>query len=141
MNDILKWVRQNPKRNRKRLCKRFENDDEFAYKFAKQYFEYQDFLKHFITESAWAYEWAREFGDRQIMVHKITKEKHAYLWGCEFGSSSKMADVIENPDFAYYWTKDVGTYTSEMKKIVESCGNATWIQHWNDLDHDHYIAA
>lgn len=52
MNDnIREWIQKSPNTNREKLCKKFEDDNGFAYKFAEQYPEYQSFIKYFITES------------------------------------------------------------------------------------------
>lgn len=112
MNDISNikdWIQESPNANRKKLCEKFENDNEFAHDFAIEHPEYQDFVKHFIHESKWAFEWAWVIRDsRKFMKYKITEA-----------------------DDAFYWARYMGNQNF-MKQIVDKSGEQNWIDKWND---------
>lgn len=115
MTDIKDWIQKSPNTNRRKLCKRFEDDNEFVYQFSKKHPQYREFIKHFINTSQYAYRWAREFGDQDYMKHKIVEPSYAYFW----------AHNIGNQDF--------------MKPIVEKSGDAVFIGFWNSKFEDDQI--
>lgn len=115
LNAILEWIRKNPKCNRKKLCKKFENDNRFAYQFVKYHPEYKDFVKYFIVEPDDAYWWARRIGNQEFMKHKI------------------------NDSFnAYYWARNIGDH-EYMKQIIKKNEKQKWIDAWNNEFEDDQI--
>lgn len=100
--DIREWIRKNPKRNRQKLCKRFEDDNRFAYEFVQQYSEYQDFIKNFITDSEWAFNWAHDIGNKEFMKQKITVSQHAMFWAHQIGNKEFMKQIIEQNDDLFW---------------------------------------
>lgn len=107
LNEILKWVREDPEIHRKQLCKKLENNNEFAIKFVKQRPKYKEFVKHFVHESKWAYTWARDIGHQEFMKSKIKRSSDALWWAIEIGDHEFM------------------------KQIIKENGEENWIQTWN----------
>ena len=131
LDNIQTWIQENPERNRKRLCEHFKNDNKFAYEFGKEYFEYRDFVKRFIHESKWAYNWGFTIGDQYFMKHRITKSRDAYYWTRNIGDREFMKHKIAESSWAYEWAQNIGD-VKFMKQIVEGMGNEYWIDKWND---------
>lgn len=112
MNDlenIREWIRESPERNRKKLCEKLKNNNEFAYKFTFEHLEYQDFVKHFIHNEEWAYTWARDIGNKDFMKHKISY-----------------------PRIMIWWAYDIGN-REFMKQTIKENGNEYWIERWNSV--------
>ena len=40
----------------------------------------QEYMKQFVTDSTWAYCWARDIGDRDYMKQFVTDSEYAYCW-------------------------------------------------------------
>lgn len=161
MNDIKKRIGKNPEANRKKLCKKFKNDNEFAIKFVNKYPEYQHFVKHFInepssvyhwgrnignqdfmkhriTDSQWVYYWGCYIGDREFMKHKITDSQWAYLWAYYIGDKDYMKHKITDEEDAYRWAQNIGDI-NDMKKVIEKKGGQYWIYLWNEEFEDNQI--
>jgi hypothetical protein len=61
-----------------------------------------------ITDSEYAYYWAMNIGNRDIMIDRITDSKYAYCWARDIGNQDIMIDRITESEWAYYWAKDIG---------------------------------
>ena len=61
-----------------------------------------------ITESKYAYWWARDIGNRDIMIDRITESEYAYLWARFIGNTDIMIDRITDSVYAYCWARDIG---------------------------------
>ena len=47
-----------------------------------------------ITDSKWAYYWARFIGNHEVMIDRITESEYAYLWARYIGNHEVMVDRI-----------------------------------------------
>ncbi|TXG84165.1 MAG: hypothetical protein E6R13_03405 [Spirochaetes bacterium] len=43
-----------------------------------------------VTKSEWAYYWAIDIGNQDIMIHRITESKWAYYWAKNIGNRDIM---------------------------------------------------
>ena len=44
--------------------------------------------------SRWAYYWAKDIGDREILIEKVHESKWAYRWALELGDKEIMIDRV-----------------------------------------------
>jgi len=49
-----------------------------------------------ITESIWAYWWAKDIGNQEVMIDRVTDSYSAYLWALNIGNQEVMIDRITN---------------------------------------------
>ena len=61
-----------------------------------------------ITESEYAYLWARDIGNRDIMIDRITDSWYAYLWARYIGNKDIMINRVTTSEWAYWWARDIG---------------------------------
>jgi hypothetical protein len=67
-----------------------------------------DEVAQHITDSAYAYFWAMNIGNRDIMIDRITESEWAYCWARDIGNQDIVIDRITDSKYAYYWAKDIG---------------------------------
>ncbi len=67
-----------------------------------------DEVAQHITDSGYAYYWARDIGNRDIMIDRITDSKYAYLWASNIGNRDIMIDRITDSKWAYWWARGIG---------------------------------
>lgn len=160
-SDILKWIQKDPETNRRKLCEKFENDNEVAYDFVIERPVYQNFVKNFITDSHWAYWWALHIGNEDFMKYKITESKFAYHWTRNIGNKDFMKHRVNESSWAYWWTRDIGDREfmkhkiteskwaykwaqqignqNEMKQVVKQNSEQKWVDKWNTEFNDSVI--
>ncbi len=52
-----------------------------------------------VTDSKWAYYWARNIGDLEIMRHRVTESKWAFYWARDIGDKEIMRVRITDPHY------------------------------------------
>ena len=73
-----------------------------------------------ITESKYAYRWARRIGNTDIMIDRITDSYYAYWWAKNIGNQDIMIDRVTNSEYAYYWAKNIGNTDIMIDRITNS---------------------
>ncbi len=84
------------------------------------------FFDHEKFDSETAYYWARNIGNKNIMIDKIIDSFWAYFWAVYIGNRDIMIDRITESKWAYYWARDIGNKDIMISKIVKS----EWALHW-----------
>jgi len=78
----------------------------YAYWIALRCPEWRSNLKKYITDSKWAYYWARDIGDREIMRDRVTDSQVAYYWAVYIGDREIMRDRVTEPEWIVEWIED-----------------------------------
>jgi len=73
-----------------------------------------------ITNSVYAYRWARDIGNRDLMIDRITDYNNAYRWALNIGNKDVMIDKITDSEHAYWWAKNIGNKDVMIDKITDS---------------------
>ena len=68
----------------------------------------REIMRDKVTESQWAYMWASYIGDRDIMRDKVTESEWAYYWALHLGDREIMRDRVTDSEWAYMWVIDIG---------------------------------
>jgi hypothetical protein len=71
------------------------------------------------TNSMSAYFWAREIGDREIMIDRVTESKWAYWWALRVSDLEIMRDRITDSEWAYKWARDIGDREIMRDRIID----------------------
>ena len=87
-----------------------------------------------ITDSAYAYLWARDIGNRDIMIDRITDSWYAYLWARYIGNKDIMIDRITDSRWAYCWARDIGNRDIMIDRITESKYAYLWAKDIGNRD-------
>ncbi len=82
-------------------------ESEYAYCWAR-HIGNRDIMINHIIDSQYAYYWARDIGNRDIMIDCITDSMYAYLWAMDIGNQDIMIDRITDSKYAYCWARDIG---------------------------------
>jgi len=82
-------------------------ESEYAYCWAR-HIGNRDIMINHIIESKYAYYWARDIGNRDIMINRITESEYAYWWAMNIGNQDIMIDRITESKYAYYWAMNIG---------------------------------
>ena len=61
-----------------------------------------------VTNSQYAYYWAYNIGNQDIMIDRITDSEYAYYWAMNIGNEDIMIDRITDSQYAYIWAIDIG---------------------------------
>lgn len=77
----------------------------------------REILKHLITEPEWAYKWAMEIGDRELMRQHITG-KWALQWALKIGDCDFMRTRVV-PEDAPRWAFEIGDIDF-MRRFINS---------------------
>ena len=56
----------------------------------------------------WAYHWAKNIGNRKIMVNLITESMWAFYWAIYIGNREIMIGRIIKSEWAYCWAINIG---------------------------------
>jgi hypothetical protein len=72
-----------------------------------------------ITDSHYAYYWAKYIGNTDIMIDRITNSQHAYTWAIYIGNKDIMIDRITDSNDAYHWAKDIGNKDIMIARFPE----------------------
>ena len=103
-------------------------DDEMeinkAIQFVKQY--PNDFLQQNIPQE-FAYHWAHQVGDRDIMIKYIKNSVFAYRWAYYIGNKDKMIDKISTSVAAYDWARDIGDRKIMRDRVTDPQLIRDWI--------------
>jgi hypothetical protein len=101
-------------------------DSEYAYRWAR-FIGNKDIMIDRVTESEWAYYWAWYIGNRDTMIDCITDSEWAYLWARDIGNRDIMIDRITESQWAYYWARDIGNKGIMINRIIDS---KSYIKRW-----------
>ncbi len=94
-------------------------ESEYAYWWAMNIGN-QDIMINRITNSQWAYYWARYIGNADIMIDRITNSQWAYCWAMDIGNTDIMIDRITESKWAYYWAKNIGNRDIMINRVTDS---------------------
>jgi len=109
-----------------RYALQFENiDSEWAYNWARNIGD-RKIMRDKITESELAYYWARDIGDRDIMRERITEQEWAYFWADFIGDRDIMRDKITEQKWAYMWARYIGDRDIMRERITEPIWACYW---------------
>ncbi len=89
----------------------------------------RDIMIDRITESEWAYWWASNIGNQDIMINHITESKYACYWAKKIGNQDIMINRITDSEYACYWANNIGNKDIMKSRITEP----KWIDRWNNL--------
>jgi hypothetical protein len=92
-------------------------------------------VAHSITKSELAYLWARDIGNRDIMISRITNSEYAYRWARWIGNIDIMIDRITESGYACEWALYIGNQDIMKSRITRPY----WIQKWNNWFLDYQI--
>ena len=93
-------------------------DSETAYEWARNIGN-KDIMINRITESEWAYHWAVSIGNKDIMIDRITESGWAYEWAKNIGNKDKMIDRITKSHWAYWWAVNIGDFHEMLVKFPQ----------------------
>ena len=93
-------------------------ESEYAYYWAR-YIGNQDAMIDRVTESQWIYYWAKFIGNKDVMIDRITDSKYAYYWAKIIGNPEVMIDKITDSEFAYRWAKYIGNREVMIDRITD----------------------
>jgi len=108
-------------------------DSRYAYCWAMNIGN-QDIMIDRITDSQYAYTWATDIGNQDIMIDKITDSYYAYLWAKYIGNKDIMIDRITNSEYAYYWARDIGNQDIMIDRITDSVYAYRWAMNIGNQD-------
>ncbi len=94
-------------------------DSEYAYRWARVIGN-RDIMINRITDSENAYRWAMYIGNTDIMIDRVTDSKYAYLWARDIGNKDIMINHITDSKWAYYWARDIGNRDIMINRVTES---------------------
>lgn len=69
--------------------------------------------------SSWAYWWALEIGDKEIMRDRVIESQWAYYWACDLGDKEIMRDRVTESKWVKKWNNyfnDNLDYTLTLKE-------------------------
>jgi len=72
-----------------------------------------------ITESEYAYLWARDIGDEEVMVDRVTDSYYAYVWARFIGNPEVMIDRVTESKWAYHWAREIGNQEVMIDRITD----------------------
>jgi len=80
-----------------------------------------------ITKPEPAFYWAKNIGNRDIMINYINESKWAYWWAYYIGNRDIMINKITESAWAYGWARDIGNKDIMKSRVTEP----KWIIVWN----------
>ncbi len=78
------------------------------------------------TDSYSAYCWAKDIGNKDIMIDRVTKSEDAYYWASEIGDREIMLDRVAESQYAYAWALDIGDKEIMRHRVTDSA----WAYRW-----------
>lgn len=87
-----------------------------------------------IVTGAEAAQWAKEFGDNDIMIKRINDSVAAFWWGSLVGNHDIMIDKINDEVAAHHWAKHIGNKDEMRKKITSEGAAIFWAKELGDLN-------
>jgi len=100
-------------------------DSYYAYLWAKKIGNH-DVMIDRVTESEGAYWWAKDIGNHDVMIDRVTDSYHAYLWARYIGDEEVMVDRVTDSYYAYVWARFIGNPEVMIDRVTES----KWAYHW-----------
>jgi hypothetical protein len=73
-----------------------------------------------ITDNEYAYHWAMDIGNQDIMISRITDSFYAYHWAMDIGNQDIMIDRVTDSEYAYCWARDIGNQDIMISRITDS---------------------
>ncbi len=108
-------------------------ESKYAYYWAKDIGN-KDIMINRVTDSEWAYYWARFIGNQDIMINRITDSVYAYRWARDIGNRDIMIDRITKSEWAYYWAMGIGNRDIMINRITDSKYAYCWARGIGDKD-------
>ena len=71
-----------------------------------------------ITDSKFAYLWASDIGNKDVMIDRITDSEYAYQWAKYIGNREVMIDRITESKYAYLWARYIGNHEVMIDRIT-----------------------
>jgi hypothetical protein len=93
-----------------------------------------DEVAQHITDSEYAYRWARVIGNRDIMINRITDSEYAYRWARFIGNQDIMIDHITDSHWAYCWARFIGNQDIMIDRITDSVYAYCWAKDIGNTD-------
>jgi hypothetical protein len=115
------------------VIKNIEIPSEWAYGWAKDIGD-KEVMRDRITESEWAYYWAGNIGDKEIMRDRVTESEWAYKWARNIGDRKIMCEKITESEWAYEWAKDIGDRKIMRDRVTESEWAYCWARDIGDKE-------
>lgn len=84
----------------------------------------------YVTSSEYAYYWARDIGNHNVMMLRITESQWAYCWARDIGNHDVMMLRITESRDAYRWALNIGNRAEMMPKITDPY----WLELFNRLN-------
>jgi hypothetical protein len=81
-----------------------------------------------VTESEWAYYWAIAIGNKEIMIDRVTESEWAYRWAIRIGNKEIMIDRVTESESAYWWAIAIGNKEIMIDRVTEEY----WVKQWNE---------
>ena len=106
-------------------------ESEWAYKWALNIGD-KEIMRDKIEDSEWVYWWAKTIGDREIMRDRIKDSEWAYIWADDIGDKDIMRDKITENHWAYKWALNIGDKEIMRDKIKNSYWAYTWAMEFGD---------
>ena len=110
-----------------KIVKNIEIPNYWAYLWARDIGDKDVMIKK-ITDSYWAYLWALNIGDKDVMIQKITDSYWAYYWARFIGNRDVMIEKITESEWAFRWAIDIGDHEIMRDRVTDPF----WIQKWNE---------
>ena len=102
-------------------------ESEYAFYWARDIGNI-DIMINKITESKWAYEWARWIGNQDFMITKITESEWAFYWAKNIGNRDIMITKIKESEWAFWWANNIGNKDIMKSRVTDHY----WIDRWNN---------
>jgi hypothetical protein len=93
-----------------------------------------DEVAQHITDSKYAYWWARDIGNKDIMIDRITDSYYAYCWARDIGNQDIMIDRVTESHWAYRWASDVGNRDIMINRVTDSEWAYWWARYIGNQD-------
>jgi hypothetical protein len=108
-------------------------DSVYAYWWARRIGN-MDIMIDRITDSEYAYYWAKDIGNTDIMINRITDSVYAYCWAKNIGNQDIMINRITDSEYAYRWARDIGNTDIMIDRITDSEYAYWWAKYIGNTD-------
>ena len=88
----------------------------------------RDIMINHIEDSEWAFRWAMNIGNQDIMIDRITESEWAFYWAWNIGNQDIMINHITESEYAFYWAMNIGNRDIMKSRVTEP----KWIEKWNN---------
>ena len=107
-------------------------EGKIVYRSSKPPVEFGNKVK--IDNSASAYYWAMDIGNKDVMIDRITDSEYAYYWAKCIGNQNIMIDKVTNSEYAYYWAKYIGNQDVMINRIIKPYCAYLWARDIGNRD-------